>query len=74
MACMSNFGFLQAEWPGAAPFGSKGAGFDSAFFDFVLLPSAPLYPAPLPFTPYFSPFTAYYLTYPYWHAILSRVY
>jgi hypothetical protein len=31
-------------------------------------------PAPLPFTPQFSPFPAYYLTYPYWHAILSRVY
>jgi hypothetical protein len=30
-------------------------------------------PAPLPFTPQFSPFPAYYLTYPYWHAILSRV-
>jgi hypothetical protein len=27
----------------------------------------------LPFNPQFSPFTAYYLTYPYWHAILSRV-
>jgi hypothetical protein len=29
--------------------------------------------APLPFNPQFSPFPAYYLTYPYWHAILSRV-
>jgi hypothetical protein len=34
----------------------------------------PLQPPKLPFTPQFSPFTAYYLTYPYWHAILSRVY
>ena len=31
-------------------------------------------PALLPFTPQFSPFPAYYLTNPYWHAILSRVY
>jgi hypothetical protein len=31
-------------------------------------------PRLLPFTPQFSPFPAYYLTYPYWHAMLSRVY
>src|SRR6266481_9658717 len=31
-------------------------------------------PALLPFTSQLSPFAAYYLTYPYWHAILSRVY
>jgi hypothetical protein len=30
-------------------------------------------PAPLPFALQFSPFHAYYLTYSYWHAILSRV-
>jgi hypothetical protein len=44
---------------------SKGAAF--------LFSMIPLQPRKLPFTPQFSPFTAYYLTYPYWHAILSRV-
>jgi hypothetical protein len=38
------------------------------------MPHRTVHPAPLPFTSQFSPFPAYYLTYPYWHAILSRVY
>jgi hypothetical protein len=46
---------------------------DSTFFVFVLLPPAPFTPPPLPFNPQFSPFPAYYLTYPYRHAILFRV-
>jgi hypothetical protein len=41
---------------------------------FVLRSLPPLNPFPLPFTPQFTPLPAYYLTHPYWHAILSRVY
>lgn len=47
--------------------------FDFVFFMYILLPPVPFNPAPLPFTPQFSPFPACYLTYPYRHAILSRV-
>jgi hypothetical protein len=43
------------------------------FFAFALPPSAPFTPSQLAFNPQFCPFPAYYLTYPYWHAILSRV-
>src|SRR5260370_33609192 len=48
----------------------------SGFCFFLLRPDAArtVQPALLPFTPQFSPFAAYYLTYPYWHAILSRAY
>jgi hypothetical protein len=52
---------------------AEGAGFDFAFFLFALPPFIPSTPPPSPFTPQFSPLPAYYLTDPYWHAILSRV-
>src|SRR5258708_7170232 len=44
------------------------------FFLLRLAAARTVQPALLPFTPQFSPFAAYYLTHPYWHAILSRVY